>query len=235
MRQFQGTTTAIVEPQAKKFARVAHRLQAIVNPKTVMAVGILLCLFDAGVIGRTLIHSDVSVVGGDFHAYLQAAHLFRAGKNPYDPAYWPSTFWFGTASVHDQYAYPPIFAQVIMVLSIPGDIFGYVVWVLLSIAAFVGSLVLLLRHFGVRLSWPWTILIIGLALSSYPARSQVFSGQTNWVQLGLLTLGIWLYGRGRPTATGILWALVIVVKPFLILLLVYLIWKRSWRAVCSCI
>ena len=48
--------------------------------------------------------------------------------------------------------------------------------------------------------------------------------------MALVTVGLYLVSRGRPTAGGLLLALAPSVKPFLVVLLVYLAWRSRWRA-----
>jgi hypothetical protein len=231
----QSTVLLGLERLTAKLPPFSTRVRILLRPRFVLCVAILLCLFDVLTLVHTLRPTPYAIANADFGAFLRAAHLLRDGKNPYDAMYWKPVYWYGTASVHDQYPYPPFFAEVIAGLSFFGDTFAYYLWILLSLVALAGTGVLLLRHFGTRVPWHWVLLSVGVILSSSVARNELYHAQTNYVLLAMITLGIWLYGRGRARASGIIWGLAIAVKPFLVVLLIYLLWKRSWRAAISCI
>lgn len=217
-------------------SRLVQLMRFVLQRKVVLVAAIVLCLADAVILARSLSVGAVALNSADFGAFLRSAHLLASGKNPYDPVYWiPAPFWYGTSTVHDQCPYPPFFSDLIQVLSLPGDTFAYFLWSVFSISALAVTLILLLRHFGTRVPWPWVLLVIGIAFSSYAARNETFHGQANYVLLVCMTLGLWLYGKGNARSAGALWGLIIAVKPFLIVLLLYLLWKRSWRAAVSCI
>lgn len=86
-----------------------------------------------------------------------------------------------------------------------------------------------------RVAWPWVALIITFAGSTYMVRDDLYHGETNYLLLFLLTLGLWLHSQGRTTASGVNWGLIFIVKPFVGLLVPYLLWRRQWRTALAAI
>ena len=69
------------------------------------------------------------------------------------------------------------------------------------------------------------------AFLPYVTWDNLYHGQVDFMLLVLVTVGLWLISRKRPVAGGVLLAAAANVKPFLAILLLYLIWRCRWRAV----
>jgi hypothetical protein len=125
-------------------------------------------------------------------------------------------------------AHPPI----TVLLTLPFARLGYTdavfAWNLLSLAALAAALELLRRQFG----WPASVWVLGplltVLLLCFPLRRQLMSGQMNLVLL-LLLVGCWV-GERRAWG-GVLLGAAMALKLFPGYLLLYLAFRRRWRAV----
>jgi hypothetical protein len=61
-------------------------------------------------------------------------------------------------------------------------------------------------------------------------RAALYYGNADPVLLFVLICGLWLYVHEHSTLSGVLLGLTFVVKPFLGVFALYLVWKRSWKA-----
>jgi len=159
----------------------------------------------------------------DFGVYYHAAGDISDGANPY--------FEEGRLdSIRGYYGYPPAFAEALIPLHYAGEDVARYGWLLINFASLVAAIPLLLSAFGTKLAWPWVLLATGVVAASYPAHSDLYHGQVNFPLLLLLVAGLALFVRGRDRAASLAWAAMIVVKPFLGVLVLYLLWRREWKA-----
>jgi hypothetical protein len=106
---------------------------------------------------------------------------------------------------------------------------GYLIWTLISLAAFIGAALLVCR--GPRLVRV-TLLLVGLAL--WPVHYQFWLGQWVAVTLALLALAWWLLERDRWLVAGVVLALAFCAKPQDILLLpIALLVSGRWKPVAA--
>ncbi len=206
-------------------------------PAAVWTLAAVLFLADVAALMHSLRGNPFWRTTTDFSLFLNAAYMFAHGGNPYTFAPGNShgavvlekgQGFYGVVPV-DPYAYPPLLAEAIRPLTLLGDNTARTLWILLSAIALAASVTLLLRGFGFRVGWHWVALSVALLGASATARVDLYHGQVNFVLLWLMTYGLWLHRRGRAVTAGFAWGLMFVVKPFLGLLLVYLVWRKSWR------
>jgi alpha-1,2-mannosyltransferase len=107
------------------------------------------------------------------------------------------------------------------------------VWNLVSLAALLASVCLIVQALKVPFSI-WSIVpIVTLLFLCYPLREHLIEGQINLVLLLLLT-GTWVAERsGRDVWAGILLGTATAIKLFPALLLLYFVLRRQWRTVAS--
>lgn len=155
----------------------------------------------------------------DLSLYLDAAQLFAQGQSPY--------VFNGS---QDPFAYPPLVAALV---AAAGHLLGYgklwIIWPCLSIGCLVGSM-LLLRNFGRVVPDEWLLFLTGILLCSRVVRSDLYHGQINLLLLFVTLLGLRSFLKFDDVRGAIAWAFVIVCKPFMGVLIFYLICRRSWRA-----
>jgi hypothetical protein len=165
----------------------------------------------------------------DFGSYLRASTSFVNGEDIYAYQPCPCNLLYGTREIHDQYPYPPFFAALLIPLTVAGDIAARYLWLCISLACIIGSLILLLRGFGARISWHWIALAFAIICMSRIGRNDLYHGQVNFLLMFLIALGLWCYSKGKHTAAGIVLGVAFVIKPFLGIILIYFLWRRQWR------
>ncbi|HEY8156969.1 MAG TPA: glycosyltransferase family 87 protein [Myxococcota bacterium] len=157
----------------------------------------------------------------DFSIYYTAARAAQGGVDPYSVE-GPS---------QRSYVYPPGFAALVAPLALLPFPVAAVLWTALGLAAVLTSLWLCLDLLGIsRGPVAWTVGGLALLCSGRMLDSELGNGQANhWVLLGLAACA-WLLARGRPALGGLALSLAIVAKVTPLLLAVYLVGKREWRA-----
>ena len=165
----------------------------------------------------------------DFGGYLRASTSFMNGEDIYAYQPCPCNLLYGTREIHDQYPYPPFFAALLIPLTVTGDAAARYLWLCISLGCIIGSLMLLLRGFGTRISWHWIALAFAVICMSRIGRSDLYHGQVNFLLMFLIVLGLWCYSKGKHTAAGIVLGVAFVIKPFLGIILIYFLWRRQWR------
>lgn len=188
-----------------------------------------LVLFDSSALLRA-VHGNPGWVGTtDFGVYVRAATAVADGHNPYDPALYPPSL-FGNVPTHDFYSYPPFFAELLAPFVAVSPSMARLLWTLTSIGCLALSLTILLRGFGNQVGWKWVALILAFAFSTGLVRNDLYHGEVNFALLLLFTLGLHYFIGRRMRLSGICWGLLVVVKPFLAIVVLYLLWKREWQA-----
>ncbi len=159
--------------------------------------------------------------GNDFSVYYTAARAVLDGVDPY------SVEGAGGRPL----VYPPGFAVLLAPLAALPFSVAAVLWTALSFAAVFASLWLCLDLLGLsRGPAAWTVGGLALVCSGRMLDSELGNGQANhWVLLGLAACA-WLLARARPALGGVALSLAIVAKVTPLLLAVYLVGRREWRA-----
>src|SRR5262249_40912367 len=93
----------------------------------------------------------------------------------------------------------------------------------------IASIVLMLRGFGPKTDYRWVFLIIGVAMASRMVRGDAYDGAINSLLLLLLLIGLKKFLSGRVFVGSITWAVMIVFKPFMGILALYLLRRRCWK------
>jgi hypothetical protein len=168
--------------------------------------------------GLFLRYAHGNLEGNDFSVYYFAARAVFDGVDPY------------SATGGRPFVYPPGFAVLVSPLGALPFSVAAVLWTALSFAAVFTSLWLCLDLLGLRGPAAWTAGGLALVCSGRMLDSELGNGQANhWVLLGLAACA-WLLARGRPALAGAALSLAIVAKVTPLLLAVYLVGRREWRA-----
>jgi hypothetical protein len=187
-------------------------------------IGILLSLVGFAALMRMIALDDIWPRGTDLAAYLDAAKAIRQGGSPYtfDVDHDPNA--------HDPYAYPPLFAELVAALT---TVLGYgnlwIIWSIFCLGCLIGSIFLMLRGFGPKTDYRWVFLIAGVAMTGRMVRGDAYHGQINFLLLLLLLLGLKQLLSGRITRASAAWAVMIVFKPFMGIVVLYLLRRRFWK------
>lgn len=170
----------------------------------------------------------------DFGGYLKISKAVLIGDNPYivkPDEYQLADKFYGAPydQIHDMTPYPPLMAEVLIPYALVGGTIARYAWIVTLLAAFAGSLLLLMRGFGTRVPWHWCALAVGIGLSMHFIRFDIYHGQINIVLLFLLVFGLWLYKKENKVWAGIVLSLVFLVKPFYGILVLYFLWRREYK------
>lgn len=161
-----------------------------------------------------LVAARIGIANGWSHIYdIDLQKAASAGIGPID-------------SMH-LFINPPPAAWIVAPLASLPLATGYLIWTLISLAAFIAAALLVCP--GPRLV-RITVLLVALAL--WPVHYQFWLGQWVAVTLALLALAWWLLERDRWVLAGIVLALAFCAKPQDILLLpVALLVSGRWKSV----
>lgn len=197
------------------------------TPLLSFGLGVVLLIVGIGLVLRHvvpvgLVAPDYSL---DFDHQMNGARAIARGEDPY--AHKSLTL----DIIEVGYAYPPLMAWVIAPLATALPMrYPYLVWVVLEMIGFACTLVMALRSGAPPVRWHWVALVIGAAFLPFVTRDNLFHGQVDFTLALLITSGLVLLSRKRPVAAGLLFAAAANVKPFLVVLLIYLAWRCRWRA-----
>lgn len=176
---------------------------------------------------------SLSEIGGDFKIVYVAAFDVRGGLDPYlnhvaygepfsDNRVPPSA----SASL---YAYSPLGAYLFVPLTLLGRFDAYRVFVLLSAALILMSIVVLLPYFKERTLVGGVLAIFGLM--TYPFLFLIERGNWDAVPLAALAIALVLTERRRPILGGVALAVACLAKFYPLIFLLYLGLRRQWAVV----
>ena len=156
----------------------------------------------------------------DFEVFYRAGQRCLAGEQLYT-----------AADGHYQFKYPPFFAVVMAPLALLPHAAARLLWFWLVLAALAGMFMLALRLLFKRRERRWLLVLVPLlVLGRFYAR-ELNLGQANALLNVLLLAAIALLMAGRDWLAGLTFSLAAVVKPYALIFLPYLAWRRKLQAV----
>lgn len=166
----------------------------------------------------------------DFYSYYQAALVVRHGGNPFAPvAAWISGYHPGSILIASYYVYAPLFALLVVPFTLLPFQVAFTLWGLCNLGFLLGAAFALLRATDVRPSLTG-ILLVSTAISLMTTvRIEYYWGQADILLLFLVCAGVWAHVARHSTAAGMLLGLACVIKPPLLVLVPFLLWKRELR------
>jgi len=186
-----------------------------------LVVGLLVPTYFFGI-------ASVSHFAWDFHAYYAAADAALAGK---------SFVGVSTGLPGVSYVYPPI--AVVLFLpqtAIGGMQLAYAIQTCLNVITAVALSVLVVRTIeanGASLTSIDRLLIVGFCVGSAPVMAIYGQGQVDML-IALALAGAFLaLERDRQALAGFALAGAALVKVFPVVLGLWLVWRRAWRAVAT--
>jgi hypothetical protein len=187
--------------------------------------------------GRPPLSSANEPIGGDYVAFYAAGRILQsgAGAHLYDRAtvvaVQDAALEGRIPEFYDAFRNPPFLGLVFAPLSVLGLVPSFAVWSAISLAAYVGGVLLLCRMTpGVETRWRG-IALIGFAFG--PVYFGLINGQNSTVSMLLYVLIYRALVGGNDRAAGV-WAALGLFKPqlFFIFPLVFLA-SRRWQALLS--
>jgi len=166
----------------------------------------------------------------DFYVYYMAGHLAAHGQSAYQigaPAWERLAHSLAIAHYTAPYRYPPYTAALSRTLVPLGPRDAMIAWELLSGLALIGGAWLVGSALGGRHGVPLALAALVLFV---PVYNVLGDGQIDGLAFFFLCLALWGLVRGRDLPLGVGVAMAAALKLTPALLLVYLLWRRRWRA-----
>jgi alpha-1,2-mannosyltransferase len=215
--------------KSRSTERRASAFFPLINP-VLLSLGILAVALHAVRLHVWSFHILRYLNYNDFGKFYYSLEQWRNSRTLYSPS--PATVLpFGEGRTeHLLNMNPPHFHCLIWPLTyLPVDQ-AYVVWTVVNIGAGIAALVAMARAVPVRATGAAWVVGLVLACASAPVLAWAGTGQMTGLLFGAVTW-IWLLmRRGLWERAGLAIGLVCSVKPFLGLLVVYLLIRRQWRA-----
>ena len=177
---------------------------------------------------------------GDFDAYRNAALAVRDGGRLYETALIWRDLGYANAAPSPQptettpYIYPPLLAVVMVPFTwLPHGI-AHALWCALMVGSVAGAAAVIGRLLSDGSTRQWVAVASAVTIVlfvSQPVRASLTSKQIDGTILLLLALSLLAFLRRRDTLAGLWFGLAITIKPFVVLLTIYYLWKGGWRTV----
>jgi hypothetical protein len=204
------SVSPVVLPQSQAQARTEHasrRVRVFIIAAIVVLAGVVFVLR----VARTM---------PDFEVYWRAAVRAAAAEPLYREA-----------DGHYQFKYLPAFAVLVLPISlVPLDV-AKPIWFLLSVAALAVLLRLSLPLLPEQRKPAWALVLLTVVVLGKFYGHELVLGQVNLLFAAVATAGLLALRVSRETLAGALVALAIVLKPYGVLLLPWLIARASLRSV----
>jgi hypothetical protein len=185
---------------------------------------------------RIAFYSMSSEVRVDFASYYQAALAVREERDPFaSVGTWIASYQPGRSltaadyGLRAFYVYSPFFAALLIPFTLLPVNVAYVLWSLCNLAFLVGAIYAALRVCGLHPSLLHVALLSVAAALWNDIRLELQWGQADLFVLFFVAASLWAGVAKRPILAGILLALACLTKPFLLCLVVALLWKREYR------
>ncbi|MBV9359591.1 MAG: DUF2029 domain-containing protein [Chloroflexi bacterium] len=155
----------------------------------------------------------------------------REGANPYQAAAaWVRAYRLGDPLLN-YYYYPPTYAALLVPLTFLPFERAVSLWGLCIAGFLVVSVYALLRIGGSRPSLVGLLTLVTAASLTTAVREELFLGQANLFMLACVCGGLWAHLQRRTWLAAVLLGLAFTTKPMLLILLVFLLWKREFALV----
>src|SRR6266571_2823872 len=227
-------TSNVTAPQK----RPQDELQAVRKPSLSvngMAHAPALFIFDATVLGGLVVWNALLFYTmaqhhmTDFGTFYYSAVTFLQGQDMYGPSA-ATLAGVGGLIQHFGNMNPPHFHLLLLPLALLPAGLALALWSVASLLSLVASSRLIVREVGLELTpWQWRLGVLGL-LSFIGTAGVLLTGQLSLLLLLPITLA-WVEARwGRWTHAGVYLGLALSVKPFLLIFMPYLVFRRQFRA-----
>jgi hypothetical protein len=219
-------------PARFDLATVDSRLPGMIAPfrRWAVPIGILVLALTTLYVMR---YGAARFSWADFRSFYQAGVDVRAGHDPYTVAisfihaYVPAgngSYWTTQA-----YVYAPFFAYLMVPLSLLPHYAALTTWDLLNVAFLVLALYAALRAAGLRPGAGMLVMLAAFAAVTLPVHRELDLGQSDLLLMALVCSAFWARSAGRAVVAGALLGAAGAVKPELLLLALFLLWRRDFR------
>ena len=199
-------------------------------------------LLDAGWIRWLLVAGLIALYAGwlgyviladrplDFYVYYMAAEATARGQSPYTitQAEWDALAAdLGISNYTGPYRYPPYTAAILTLFRPLGPRGTMVVWAVANAVAMIGGAWLVGQAVGGNRWLAISLTALGLFV---PPLATLLAGQVNGLLFLCLALSLWAAAKKRDGWLGVGLALGAALKVIPLALVLYLFWRRQWRA-----
>jgi hypothetical protein len=126
--------------------------------------------------------------------------------------------------------HPPLTIALLLHLGLLPYSLAVILWTVFCLGLYVWIWYAVVRELDLGIPAAWGPLLIGLSLLWFPFQFHIILAQLS-IPLAACVVGCWLsLRRGRDVLAGALLGLAVLIKLFPALLLLYLVWRRRWRA-----
>lgn len=154
--------------------------------------------------------------------YIGAQHIFLR-VNPYLP----------DSRYFTQQVYPPFALITYLPLLLVPYTIAAKIWVALSIAAAILSVYYTAKVFNIKKYSSLNLFLAGLLFISFPLKFTLGMGQINTFILLLITLSFYFLNTKKEKASGVFYAIPVLLKFFAVLLLPYFLYIKKWNILLS--
>jgi glycosyl transferase family 87 len=186
---------------------------------------------------------SITTGGVDYSAYFDAGNWVRQGHSIYGR----SLLWrdVGYAPEYPMpkpdgmaFLYPPAFAVAIVPFTFLSIETGFAIWLGILFVALVAATYITLDTLFPSLSRNslLTLTMVGSAAAAFfqPMRTILITGQVDVALILLMALALRAFLKHQDVRTAVLLAVAIAIKPTMGFLVLFLLWKRAYRAAIYC-
>lgn len=171
--------------------------------------------------------------GVDFTTYYKAALDVRAGANPFGATIaWIHSYTPGSQIKGSYFVYTPFFALLLVPLTLLPLAAAATLWGVLNLASLAGATYACFRAVAVRPTALGVAGVVAAASLVGSVRKDLYFGQANIFILSLLCFMLWALLSRRSAWAGVLLAVACAIKPPLLILVAFFLWKREFRVIC---
>ncbi len=170
------------------------------------------------------VYGDALNLRSDFHALLRGAARVHFGTLPlYNQTVIKANPFANTFTA------PPLVALLLQPLAGMALEQALAAWRALSLALLLPVAALLMRAYRLPLrSWPVAALV--MLLTMWPVVSTIADGQLSLLLLALVALAVWGMQRGHALVWGAVLGVIAAINPAFVVLFVFVVVRREWRA-----
>ena len=186
---------------------------------------------------------SITTGGLDYSAYFDAGNWVRQGHSIYER----SLLWrdVGYAPEYPMpkpdgmaFLYPPAFAVAIVPFTYLSIDTGFAIWLGILFVTLVASTWVVLDTLFPKLSRTTllTLTVIGSAVAAFfqPMRTILITGQVDVALIMLMALALRAFVKRQDMRVAVLLGVAIAIKPTIGFLVLFLLWKRAYRAAIYC-
>jgi len=174
--------------------------------------------------GAVLYSFKISSKMADFDVFWRAGERAAAGEPLYR-----------AEDGHYQFKYLPAFAMLVSPLTLLTPSHARAVWFTLSLSSLIALIAMSLRLWPERRRVAWLLVAVTIVVLGKFYAHELLLGQANAMFGAIIVAALLAIARGREGLAGALVALGVVLKPYALLLIPWLVLRRRWPSIAACV